>query len=112
MTNKSNDETPTAHDRVDVILTDAERRNLRRKLKGSVQVTKNVLNPKTQMRRLVERQKKIVATAATDAKVQAKRNAPLLAAVGFAGLILAARRPIMAWFGRVTKKHSDTSDGV
>lgn len=111
MTNKSSD-TRSAHDRVDVILTDAERRNLRRKLKGSVQVTKNVLNPKIQMRRLVERQKKSVAAAATDAKVQVKRNAPLLAAVGFAGLLLAARRPISAWFSRAPKKHSNTPDSA
>lgn len=110
MTNKPT-EKPVAHERVDVILTNAERRNLRRKLKGSVQATKDVLNPKAQVRRLVNRQKKAVSLATADATVQVKRHAPLLAAVGLTGILLAARRPITQWFGRVGKTHSNTPDG-
>lgn len=110
MTNKPSDKA-IPHERVDVILNDAERRNLRRKLKGSVQVTKDVLNPKTQVRRLVERQKKVASKAAANATVQVKRNAPLLTAVGLAGIIFAARRPITKWYGRFTKRHSNTPDG-
>lgn len=109
MTNKPSEK--RAPERVDVILTNAERRNLRRKLKGSVQVTKDVLNPKTQARRLVDRQKKATAVAVADATVQVKRHAPLLAAVGLTGILLAVRRPITVWFGRVNKTHLNTPDG-
>jgi len=104
MTNKPT-EMPVPLERADVILTNAERRNLRRKLAASVQLTKKVLNPKTQARRLVERQKKAVSSAVADAAVQVKRHAPVLTAVGLAGILLAARRPITRWFGRVGKTH-------
>lgn len=104
-------EKPVAHERADVILTNAERRNLRRKLKSSVQVTKDVLNPKTQVRRLVERQKKAMSVAAADAKVQVKQNAPLLAAVGLTAILLAARRPIAKWINRARQTHANTPDG-
>lgn len=110
MTNKPT-EKRVARERADVILTNAERRNLRRKLKGSVQATKDVLNPKTQVRRLVDRQKKAVAVAAADATMQVKRHAPLLAAVGVTGILLAARRPITQWLDRVRKTYSDMPDG-
>jgi len=110
MTNKPT-EKPVPPERADVILTNAERRNLRRKLKGSVQLTKDVLNPKTQMRRLVDRQKKAVSGAVADATAQVKRHAPLLTAVGLAGILLAARRPIMRWFGRVGKTHLNRPNG-
>ena len=110
MTNKPT-EKPVPHERADVILTNAERRNLRRKLKGSIQVTKDVLNPKTQVRRMVDRQKKAASVAVADATFQVKRHAPLLATVGMIGILLAARRPIAIWFARVGTKHSNRPNG-
>jgi hypothetical protein len=44
---------PVISDRESVILSDAERRNLRRKLKGSVDVAQDILNPRNQIRKLV-----------------------------------------------------------
>ena len=49
-------EEPVVPDRESVILSNAERRYLRRKLKDSLAVTRDVLNPRNQLRRLVERQ--------------------------------------------------------
>lgn len=110
MTNKLT-EKQAPHERADVILTNAERRNLRRKLKGSVQMTKNVLNPKTQVRRLVDRQKKAVSVATAEAKVQIKQNAPLLTVVGLTAILLAARRPIAKWLDRAKQTQAKTPDG-
>jgi len=110
MTNKPT-EKQVSHERADVVLTNAERRNLRRKLKSSVQMTKDVLNPKTQIRRLVDRQKKAVSVAAADAKVQIKQNAPLIAVVGLTAILLAARRPIAKWLYRAKQTQADTPDG-
>lgn len=110
MTHKTT-EKQVPHERADVILTNAERRNLRRKLKSSVQITKDVLNPKRQVRRLVDRQKKAVSVAAADATVQIKQNAPLLAVVGLTAMLLAARRPIASWFNRARQTHANTPDG-
>ncbi len=46
-------EDPVVTDRESVILSHAERRNLRRKLKGSIEVAQDILNPRNQVRKLV-----------------------------------------------------------
>lgn len=48
---------PEVTDRKSVILSDAERRNLRRKLRGTVEVAQDVLHPRNQIRRFLQRKK-------------------------------------------------------
>lgn len=102
---------PVVTERKSVILSDAERRNLRRKLKGSVEVAQDVLNPKTQLRRLVNKSKAEAKQVAEDVVQVAKKNAPLIGAVGIGALIFAARRPISKWISRLRQGKDNTPDG-
>ena len=103
---------PVVTDRESVILSNAERRNLRRKLKGSVEVAQDVLNPRNQLRRFVERNTAKAKNAAGDAAQVAKKNAPLIGAVGLSAILFAARRPISNWISRLRKsKTPNTPDG-
>ena len=103
---------PVVTDRKSVILSNAERRNLRRKLKGSVEVAQEVLNPRNQLRRFVERNTAKAKGVAGDAAQTAKKNAPLIGAVGLGAILFAARRPISNWISRLRKsKTPNTPDG-
>lgn len=98
---------PAAIERRNVILSDAERRNLRRKLRGSVEVAQEVLNPKTQIKRLVDKNKIKAKKIASNTGELAKKNAPLLGAVGIGALVFAARRPISKWISKLRRSNAD-----
>lgn len=98
-------------ERKSVILTDAERRNLRRKLKGSVDVAQDVLNPRNQLTRLVNKSKAQARQVAADTAKVAKKNASLIGAVGLGALLFAARRPISSWISKLRKSRTITPDG-
>ena len=103
---------PVVTDRKNVILSDAERRNLRRKLKGTAEVARDVLNPRNQLRRFVERNVAEAKDAAGDAAKVAKDNAPVIGAIGFGALLFIARRPISSWISKLRKsKTTSTPDG-
>jgi hypothetical protein len=85
---------PVITDRASVILSNAERRNLRRKLRGSVEIAQDLLNPKTQLRRFVAKSKTEVKQVAEDVAQVAKENAPVIGAVGVGALIFLGRGPI------------------
>ncbi len=103
---------PVVTDRKNVILSDAERRNLRRKLKGSVEVAQDVLNPRNQLRRFVERKTASAVEAAEDVARMAKKNAPAIGVVGIGALLFVARRPISNWISKLRKsKTPSTPDG-
>jgi hypothetical protein len=103
---------PPPTERKSVILSDAERRNLRRKLKGSVEVAQDVLNPRNQLKRFAERTTLEAKRVAGDAAKVAKKNAPLIGAVGLGAIFFAARRPISNWLSRLRKsKTFNTPDG-
>ena len=102
---------PVITGRESVILSNAERRNLRRKLKGSIDVAQEVLNPRNQVRKLVAL-KKSQAKKAADETIQAVKNkAPLIGIVGAATLLVAARRPISRWISNLRKSKTNTSVG-
>jgi hypothetical protein len=103
---------PVVTDRKNVILSDAERRNLRRKLKGSVEVAQDVLNPRNQLRRFVERKTATAKNVAGEAAQTARKNVPLIGAIGLGALLFAARRPISDWISQRRKnKTPNTPDG-
>ena len=103
---------PVVTDRKKVILSDAERRNLRRKLKESAEVAQNILNPRNQLRRFIERNKKKAKNFATDAAHVTKANAPVIGAIGFGAIVFAARRPISGWISKLrNSKTHNTPDG-
>ena len=94
-------EEPVVADRDSVILSNAERRYLRRKFKGSLAVTRDVLNPRNQLRRLVGRQT-IQAKKFADETMQiAKNNAPMIGVIGVSALLIATRGPISRWISRL-----------
>lgn len=98
-------------DRESVILSNAERRNLRRKLKGSINVAQDVLNPRNQVRKLIAL-KKSQAKKAADGTIQVVKNkAPLIGIVGAATLLVAARRPISRWISSLRKSKTNTPFG-
>lgn len=104
-------ENPVVTDRESVILSNAERRNLRRKLKGSINVAQDVLNPRKQVRKLVALKKSQAKKAADETIQVVKDNAPLIGIVGAATLLLATRRPISRWISSLRKSKTNTPIG-
>ena len=102
---------PVVTDRESVILSNAERRNLRRKLKGSVGVAQDILNPRNQLKRFVERNTLKAKDVASDAAQAARKNAPLIGAIGLSAFFFAARRPISNWISKVRKSKPHKPDG-
>lgn len=97
---------PVVTERKSVILSDAERRNLRRKLKGSVEVAQHVLNPKTQLRRFVAKSKTEAKQVAEDVAEVAKQNAPVIGAVGVGTLLFLGRGPISRLFSKIKNRNN------
>ena len=102
---------PVITDRESVILSNAERRHLRRKFRGSVEVAREVLAPRNQLNKFFARKTAEAAHVAGDAVHIAKKNAPLIGAIGLGALIYAARRPISDWISRLRKSKTNTPDG-
>ncbi|MBL0925010.1 MAG: hypothetical protein IBJ12_11170 [Sphingomonadaceae bacterium] len=103
---------PKVTERNSVILTEAERRNLRRKLKNSFELAQDVLNPRNRMKRFVSRNKAEAKRVADSTSQIAKKNAPLIGAIGLGALLFAARRPISNWISnlRTTKTQMPHGD--
>lgn len=103
---------PKVTKRESVILSNAERRNLRRKLKGSVEVAQDVLNPRNQLKRLADRNIAKIKNVAGDAAQAAKKNAPIIGLIGLGALFFAARRPISHWISwlRTDKRKMPNGD--
>jgi hypothetical protein len=102
---------PEVTDRKSVILSDAERRNLRRKLRESVEVAQDVLHPRNQIRRFLQKKKTQAVKVSEDASQLARKNAPLIGAVGLGAILFAARRPISNWLSKLRKSKSNLPDG-
>jgi len=102
---------PEVTDRKSVILSDAERRNLRRKLRGSVEVAHDVLHPRNQIRRFLQKKKTQAVKVSENASQLARKNAPLIGAVGLGAILFAARRPISNWLSKLRKSKSNLPDG-
>lgn len=101
-------EEPVVTDRKSVILSDAERRYLRRKFNDSLAVTRDVLNPRNQLRRLVERQTTQAKQIADETVQIAKNNAPIIGVIGISALLIAARGPISRWISKLRQSKSKT----
>lgn len=101
-------EEPVVTDRKSVILSDAERRYLRRKFKDSLAVTRDVLNPRNQLRRLVERQTTQAKQIADETVQIAKNNAPIIGVIGVSALLIATRGPISRWISKLRQRKSIT----
>jgi hypothetical protein len=101
-------EEPEVTYRKSVILSDAERRYLRRKFNDSLAVTRDVLNPRNQLRRLVERQTTQAKQIADETVKIAKNNAPIIGVIGVSALLIAARGPISRWISRLRQSKSKT----
>jgi hypothetical protein len=95
-------------DRDSVILSNAERRYLRRKFKGSLAVTRDVLNPRNQLRRLIGRQTTQAKKIADETIEVAKNNAPLIGVIGVSALLVVARGPISNWISRLRQNKTKT----
>ncbi len=104
-------EDPVITDRESVILSNAERRNLRRKLKGSIDVAQEVLNPRNQVRKLVALKKSQAKNAANETIQVVKKKAPLIGILGAATLLVAARRPISRWISSLRKSKTNAPVG-
>ena len=102
---------PVITDRESVILSNAERRNLRRKLKGSIDVAQEVLNPRNQVRKLVALKKSQAKKAAGETVQVVKNKAPLIGILGAATLLVAARRPISRWISSLRKSKTNAPVG-
>jgi hypothetical protein len=101
-------EEPDITDRESVILSNAERRYLRRKFNDSLAVTRDILNPRNQLARLVERKSTQAKKVAGETIKIAKHNAPVIGIVGVGALLFAARRPISRWISNLRKSKIKT----
>jgi hypothetical protein len=104
-------EDPVVTDRESVILSHAERRNLRRKLKGSIAVAQDILNPRNQVRKLVALKKSQAKKTADETIQVVKKKAPLIGILGAATLLVAARRPISRWISSLRKSKTNAPVG-
>lgn len=102
---------PAFTDRESVILSDAERRYLRRKFKASVVVTQDILDPRNQIRRLVERKTTDVKHIAGKTVHIAKHNAPIIGIVGASAFLFVARGPISRWISSLRQSKNKTPNG-
>lgn len=102
---------PVVTDRESVILSNAERRHLRRKFRGTVEVARNVLTPRNQLGRFFARKTTEATRVAGEAVHLAKKNAPLIGAVGFGALLFAARRPISNWISKLRTRKTNSPNG-
>jgi hypothetical protein len=102
---------PVITDRESVILSNVERRNLRRKFKSSVAVTRDILNPRHQAKRLFERKSSHVKLVADETVQIAKNNAPIIGVVSVGALLFAARGPILRWISQLRKRKIKTPNG-
>jgi len=101
-------EEPSVTDRESVILSNAERRYLRRKFNDSLAVTRDILNPRNQLARLVERKSTQAKQVVSETVQAAKHNAPVIGIVGVGALLFAARRPISRWISSLRKSKIKT----
>ena len=97
---------PVVTDRVSVILSNAERRNLRRKLRSSVVLVQDALNPKVQLRRFVAVKKAEAVSVADDVAQVAKQNAAVLGIAGLGALLYIARRPIAGLISKIRGRNN------
>lgn len=102
---------PVITDRESVILSNAERKHLRRKFRGTVEAAREVLAPRNQLNKFLARKTTEATRVAGDAVDIAKKNAPLIGAIGLGALIYTARRPISDWISRLRKSKTNTPDG-
>ena len=99
---------PVVTDRVSVILSNAERRNLRRKLRSSVVLVQDALNPRVQFQRFVAVKKAEAVSVADDVAQVAKQNAAVLGIAGLGALLYIARRPIAGLISKVRNRTTST----
>ena len=98
---------PVITDRESVILSNAERRYLRRKFKGSLSTAREALTPRNQIKRFVTRKAAQAKLVADDTAIIAKKNAPIIGLFGLSALLFAARGPISRWISRRRKSNPD-----
>lgn len=102
---------PGVNDRQNVILSNAERRHLRRKLQGTIEVARDILNPRNQISRFAERNTANAKRVGLQASQTAKSHAPMIGVIGLGALIFAARRPISRWISGLRKSKSNAPNG-
>ena len=98
---------PVITDRESVILSNAERRNLRRKFRGTLSIAREALKPRNQIKRLVAKKTAQARQAAGETMQIAKKNAPIISLFGLSALLFAARGPISRWILRRQKSNPD-----
>lgn len=102
---------PVVTERKSVILSDAERRNIRRKLRGSVEVARDVLDPRNQLKRFFGRNKAEAKRVAGEAAHIARKNAPVIGAVGLGALLFLGRKPISKWISQLRSRKPEQPEG-
>ena len=97
---------PVVTDRESVILSNAERRNLRRKFQASVALARDAVNPKIQMKRFVAVKKAEAVSIADDVAQLAKQNKSILGIAGVGALLFISRGPIINFIHRLRNRNN------
>lgn len=101
---------PIITDRNQIVASEAKRRYLRAKLINDVEIAKVKLHPKYQFGLWVNRNKAVATKVASNAGITAKKNVPLIAAIGAGALLYFARGPISKWISQFKKPTDHTED--
>jgi hypothetical protein len=101
---------PIITERSQIAALEAKRRYLRSKLRVDVAIARIKLHPKYQFRLWLDRNKAAAAQVADNVGQVAKRNAPLIGAVGLGTIFFMARRPISKWISRFKRPTKTTNN--
>lgn len=101
---------PIITERSQIEALEMKRRYLRSKLRVDVAIARIKLHPKYQFRLWLNRNKAAAAQVADDAGRVAKKNAPLIGAVGLGAIFFMARRPISKWISRLKRRTEPTDN--
>lgn len=90
-----------------ILQHDRARKALRQALRMDAQQAKHDLHPRTIGARWQAKQMARLAGAATSARRNVAKNAPLVGMAGLAILLFAARKPISQWMQRFRQRERD-----
>lgn len=104
-------EDPIVTDRAEVLADEAARRRIRGKLFGDVETARQVLAPRYQYRRWMDRNKAEARRVGKEAARVARKGAPVAGMVGIGSLLFLARKPISKWISQLRKRKNNTPSG-
>ncbi|MGB5077344.1 MAG: hypothetical protein WBO17_07690 [Sphingorhabdus sp.] len=103
-------EEPRVTDRNEVLKDAALRNVARTRLVSHFATAKVSLSPRNQLNHFLDRNQKIAKTVIKEAKIVARKSAPVVGTIGIGVLLFAARRPISKWISGLKRPTTQDKD--